>query len=80
MVEAVGPTGLAGRPGRSVGLPGPPIAPNFLECPKVEARPALAGFASVLGLHLVHLSLNRYSDIFSDFVSGQSMLVTCILA
>ena len=27
--------------------------------PKVEARPAPAGFASVLGLHLVHLSLNR---------------------
>ena len=49
-------------------------------CPKVEARPAPAGFASVLGLHLVHLSLNRYSDIFCDFVSGQSVLVTCILA
>ena len=31
LVEAVGPTGLAGRPGRSVGLPGPPTAPNFLE-------------------------------------------------
>ena len=29
LVEAVGPTGLVGRPGRSVGLPGPPIAPNF---------------------------------------------------
>ena len=49
-------------------------------CPKVEARPSLAGFASVLGLHLVHLSLNRYFDIFCDFVLGQSVLVTCILA
>ena len=27
--EAVGPTGQVGRPGRSVGLPGPPTAPNF---------------------------------------------------
>ena len=87
LVEAVGPTGLAGRPGRSVDLLGPPTAPNFLEwacldlpCPKVEAWPAPAGFASVLGLHLVHLSLNRYSDIFCDFVSGHSVLVTCILA
>ena len=89
LVEAVGPTGLAGQPGRSSGLPGPPTAPNFLEwawlvlvspCPKLEARPAPAGFASVLGLDLVHLSLNRYSDIFCDFVSGQSVLVTCILA
>ena len=48
-------------------------------CPKVEAQPAPAGFASVLGLYLVHLSLNRYSDIFYDFVSDQSVLVTCIL-
>ena len=32
LVEAVGPTGQVGRPGRSVGLPGPPTAPNFLEC------------------------------------------------
>ena len=28
-VEAVGPTGQVGRPGRSVGLPGPKTAPNF---------------------------------------------------
>ena len=40
----------------------------------------LSGFASVLGLHLVHLSLNRCSDVFCDFMSGQSVLVTCILA
>ena len=28
-VEAVGPTGQFGRPGRSVGLPGAPTAPIF---------------------------------------------------
>ena len=87
LVEAVGPTGLAGRQGRSVGLPGPPTAPTSWSglvlvspCSKDEARPAPAGFASVLGLQLVLLSLNRYSGIFCDFVSGQSVLVTCILA
>ena len=49
-------------------------------CSKVEARPAPAGFASVIGLHLVHLSLNLYSDISCVFLLGQSVLVTCILA
>ena len=29
---------------------------------------------------LVQLSQNRCSDIFCDFLSGQSVLVTCILA
>ena len=29
LVEVVGPTGLAGRPGRSVGLPGPPTTPQL---------------------------------------------------
>jgi hypothetical protein len=29
--EAVGPTGQVGRPGRSVGLPGPPTAPSFFQ-------------------------------------------------
>ena len=28
-VEAVGPTGQVGRPGRLVGLPGPPTTSNF---------------------------------------------------
>ena len=85
LVEVVGPTGLADRQGWSVGLPGPPTAPTSWSglvlvspCPKVEAWPAPAGFASVLGLHLVHLSLNQYSDIFCDFVLGQSVLVTSI--
>ena len=87
LVEAVGPTGLAGRPGRSSACPGrqpPPTSWSGLvlvsPCLKVEARPAPARFASVLGLHLVHLSLNRYSDIFYDFLLGQSVLTTCILA
>ena len=30
-VEAVGPTGQAGRPSRSVGLPEPPTAPIFFQ-------------------------------------------------
>ena len=34
----------------------------------------------VLEPHLVHLSLNRCSDIFCDFMSFQSVLATCILA
>ena len=29
LAKEVGPTGQVGRPGRSVGLPGPPTAPNF---------------------------------------------------
>jgi len=37
-------------------------------------------YALVLGLHLVHLILNLYSDIFYDFILGQSVLATCILA
>ena len=40
----------------------------------------LSGFGVVLGLHLVQLSLNHRSDIFRDFMSGQSVLATCILA
>ena len=42
--------------------------------------PVLTEFASVLGLHFVHLSLNLCSNIFYDFMSGQSVLATCILA
>ena len=41
--------------------------------------PVLTSFGLVLGLHLVHLSLNHRYDIFYDFMSGQSVLVTCIL-
>ena len=49
-------------------------------CLNTEVEFVLSGFASVLGLHLVHLSLNRYSDIFCVFLLGQSVLATCILA
>ena len=42
--------------------------------------PALTSFGLVLGLHLVHLSLNHRSDIFCDFMSGQNVLAICILA
>ena len=49
-------------------------------CPIIVAWPILSGFASVLGLHLVELSLNLRFDIFCDFLSGQSVLATCILA
>ena len=45
-----------------------------------EVELVLSDLASVLGLHLVHLRLNRYSDISCVFLLGQSMLVTCILA
>src|SRR6185503_12918938 len=42
--------------------------------------PVLTSFGLVLGLHLVHLSLNYHSNIFCDFMLGQSVLATCILA
>ena len=45
-----------------------------------EVELVLSDLASVLGLHLVHLRLNRYYDISCVFLLGQSMLVTCILA
>ena len=74
--------GLVGRPALAANRP-QPLGVGLVwasSCPKVEARPTPAGFASVLGLQLVHLSLNLYSDIFCDFVSGPSVLVTCKLA
>ena len=45
-----------------------------------EVELVLSGLVSVLGVHLVHLSLNRYSDILCIFLLGQSVLATCILA
>ena len=86
-VEAVGPTGRFGRPGRSVDLPGPPTAPSSSNglpwassCLNAGACHVLTGFGVVLGIHLVQMSLNRSSDIFCDFMSGQSVLATSILA
>ena len=83
----MGPSGQVSRPGRSVGLPEAPTAPtssNGLSwasyCLNAGACLVLTGFGLVLGLHLVHLSLNRRSDIFYDFMSGKSVLATCKLA
>ena len=45
--------------------------------PKVVAWPVLTRFALVLGLHLVHLSQILRSDIFCNFLPGQSVLATC---
>ena len=42
--------------------------------------PVLACLNWVLASLLVHMSLNRCSNICCDFMSGQSVLVTCILA
>ena len=79
--------GRAHGPGRSVGLPGPPTAPTSsgrlswvsLSDPH-WGWPVFTCLNWVLGLHLVHLSLNRCFDIFCDFMSDQSVLATCILA
>ena len=82
--------GLKGRSADQAGRPAfqwrqlPPIssaglvwASSYLN---TGVRLVLSGFGLVLGLHLVQLSLNRRFDIFCDFMSGQSVLATCILA
>ena len=48
-------------------------------CLNAGACLVLTVFGFVLGLHLVHLSLNHHSDIFCDFMSDQSVLAICIL-
>ena len=62
----------------------PPSSSNGLSwassCLNAGACLVLTNFGVVLGLHLVQMSLNRRSDIFCDFMSGQSVLATCILA
>ena len=91
--EAVGQPGQGGRPGRSADLVGrsacpglqpPPTSSHGLSwtssCLNAGACLVLTEFGLVLGLHLVHLSLNHRSDIFCDLMSGQSVLATCILA
>ena len=86
-LKAVGPTGRSGDQG--VGRPASGANhPQLLGVGLVWASlsdprwgwPVLTCFSLVLGLHLVHLSLNRYSDIFCDFLLGQSVLATYILA
>ena len=67
-----------------LGLQPPPTSSHGLSwassCLNARAYLVLTEFELVLGLHLVHLSLNRRSDIFCDLMSGQSVLATCILA
>ena len=62
----------------------PPTSSGRLSCTSLSdlrwGWPDLTSFGLVLGLHLIHLSLNHRSDIFCDFMSGQSVLATCILA
>ena len=76
----------ADQVGRSAcpGLQPLPTSSNGLfwafSCLNAGACLVLTEFGLVLGLHLVHLSLNRRSDIFCDFMSGQSVLATCILS
>ena len=79
----------AGRPTRVVGRPHhganhPQPSPGRLvwasPCLNTEVWSVLSQFGLVFGLHLVHLSLILYSDIFCDFLSGQSVLATYILA
>ena len=85
LVEAVGPTALVGRPvGRSA-CPGhqpPPTSSGRLSWASLSdprwGWPVLTCLNWVLASLLVHLSLNRCSDIFYDFMSGQSVLATCI--
>ena len=80
--KAVGPMGQFGRPAHGSNRP-QLLGVGLVwasSCLKVVARPILTGFALVLGQHLIHLSLILCSDIFCDFLLGQSVLATCILA
>ena len=73
--------GLVGRPAQ--GAKPPPTSSGGLSWAALSGScwswPVLSGLNLILGLHLVHLSLNRCSDIFCDFMSGQSVLASCIL-
>ena len=79
-------TSSADQVGRSTcpGCQPPPASSNGLSwassCLNAGTCLVLTNFGVVLGLHLVQLSLNHRSDIFYDFMSGQSVLATCILA
>ena len=86
-VEAVRPMGQVGRPvGRSACQVGPPTPASSSRLSWASLSgvrwswPILACLNWVLASLLVHLSLNRCSDNFCAFMSGQSVLVTCILA
>ena len=68
--KAVGPT----RPASAAHRPQlPEVGLDWAwPCLNTGIELVLSGFASVVGLHLVQLSLNRHSDTFCDFMSGQS--------
>ena len=71
-----------GRPTWQVGQPTPASSSRLSWASLSGPRwswPVLACLNWVLAL-LVHLSLNRCSDNFCASMSGQSVLVTCILA
>ena len=86
-VEAVGPMGQVGRPvGRSTCQVGQltPASSSRLSWASLSGPQwpwaVLTCLNWVLASLLVHLSLNRCSNNFCAFMSGQSVLVTCILA
>jgi len=86
-VEAVGPMGQVGRPiGRSTCQVGQPTPASSSRLSRASlsgpqwSLPVLACLNRVLASLLVHLRLNRCFDNFCNFMSGQSVLVTCILA
>ena len=82
-LKAVGPTGPSadqgGRPATQWRQP-PPIYWVWAVLGLLLSECWGNGCASILGLLLVRLSMNQCSDIFCDFMSGQSVVVTCILA
>ena len=85
-LKAVGPTGWSADQGVDRPANGA-NRPQLLAVGPVWAWPGLntgvelvlSSFASVIGLLLVHLSLNQCSDIFCDFMLSQNMLATYIL-
>ena len=86
-LRVVGPTGSSadqgGRPATQWRQPPPTTrcGPSWASsCLNAGVEPVLSGCGLVLGLLLVHLSLNQCSDIFCDFMSGQNVLAICILA
>ena len=73
---------VVGRPSHGANRPQPQGAGLSWasSCLITGACLVLTGFEVVLGLHFVHLRFNQRSDIFCDFMLGQSVLATCILA
>ena len=76
--------GLVGRPGWSADRPMVPTVGSWavlgLLLSDHRGVPSLDLITCGSWATLVHLSLNLCSDIFCDFMSGQSGLSSCILA